>query len=51
MTDEAPKEPTPPPSQPGVRRLTRSSSDKLIGGVAGGLGRYFGVDPMSCGER
>ena len=28
------------------RRLTRSSSDKLIGGVAGGLGRYFGIDPI-----
>ena len=37
--------PTPPPSdQP--RRLTRSSSDRVIGGVAGGLGRYFGVDPV-----
>src|SRR5215203_2715267 len=54
MTDEPripepdandPKEDAPPPSQ-GVRRLTRSSSDKLIGGVAGGLGRYFAVDPI-----
>src|SRR5215217_4183456 len=54
MTDEpripepdadSPKEDAPPPSQ-GVRRLTRSSTDKLIGGVAGGLGRYFGVDPI-----
>ena len=27
------------------RRLTRSTSDKYIAGVAGGLGRYFGVDP------
>jgi phage shock protein PspC (stress-responsive transcriptional regulator) len=26
------------------RRLTRSTSDKWIGGVAGGLGSYFGVD-------
>ncbi|HET8949567.1 MAG TPA: PspC domain-containing protein [Solirubrobacteraceae bacterium] len=43
--EESPKEDSPPPSQ-GVRRLTRSSSDKLIGGVAGGLGRYFGVDPI-----
>jgi phage shock protein PspC (stress-responsive transcriptional regulator)/predicted membrane protein len=41
-----PKSDTPPPSSPGVRRLTRTSSDKLIGGVAGGLGRYFGVDPI-----
>ena len=32
-----PKSDPPPPSSPGVRRLTRSSSDKLIGGVAGGL--------------
>src|SRR5688572_27614472 len=37
-----PTEPlTPPP-----RRLTRSSEDRLIGGVAGGLGRYFGIDPI-----
>src|ERR1700754_1878385 len=35
-----------PKSEPGVRRLTRSSSDKLIGGVAGGLWRYFGIDPI-----
>ena len=41
-----PKSDAPPPSSPGVRRLTRTSSDKLIGGVAGGLGRYFGVDPI-----
>jgi phage shock protein PspC (stress-responsive transcriptional regulator) len=40
-----PKADVPPPAS-GVRRLTRSSSDKLIGGVAGGLGRYFGVDPI-----
>ena len=26
--------------------LTRSSSDKFLGGVAGGLGEYFGVDPV-----
>jgi phage shock protein C len=26
--------------------LTRSSSDKMLGGVAGGLGAYFGVDPL-----
>ena len=28
------------------RRLTRTSSDRLIAGVAGGLGRYFDVDPL-----
>jgi phage shock protein C len=27
------------------QRLTRSSSDKYIGGVSGGLGAYFGIDP------
>lgn len=43
--DDSPKSDAPPPPE-GVRRLTRSSSDKLIGGVAGGLGRYFGVDPI-----
>ena len=43
---DSPKSDAPPPPSPGVRRLTRSSSDKLIGGVAGGLGRYFGVDPI-----
>jgi phage shock protein C len=33
--------PTPPHA-----RLTRSTTDKVVGGVAGGLGRYFGVDPV-----
>jgi phage shock protein PspC (stress-responsive transcriptional regulator) len=33
---------TSPRSQP----LTRSHSDKYIGGVAGGLGDHFGVDPV-----
>ena len=28
------------------RRLTRSSSDKMIGGVAGGLAEYFDIDPV-----
>jgi phage shock protein PspC (stress-responsive transcriptional regulator) len=46
MTD-SPTEDTPPqPGEPPVKRLTRSSSDKVIGGVSGGLGRYFGVDPI-----
>ena len=26
--------------------LTRSTSDRMLGGVAGGLGSYFGVDPV-----
>ena len=29
------------PPQP----LTRSTTDKKIGGVSGGLGHYFGIDP------
>ena len=28
-----------------VRRLKRSSRDKKIGGVCGGFGKYFNVDP------
>ena len=28
------------------RRLTRSRADKVVGGVCGGLGRYFSVDPI-----
>lgn len=27
-------------------RLTRSRADRMIGGVCGGLGHYFGVDPV-----
>jgi len=41
--------PPPPPAAAaptGPRRLTRSSSDKVLGGVAGGLGRYFDIDPI-----
>jgi len=29
-----------------TRTLTRSTEDKLLTGVAGGLGEYFGVDPV-----
>ena len=28
------------------KRLTRSSTDRHIGGVAGGLADYFNVDPI-----
>ncbi|MFO7300632.1 MAG: PspC domain-containing protein [Actinomycetes bacterium] len=27
-------------------RLYRSRTDKILGGVAGGLGKYFGIDPV-----
>lgn len=39
-----PTTPDPPPATP--RRLTRSSSNQVLGGVAGGLGRYFDIDPI-----
>ncbi len=29
-----------------IKRLTRSRSDRYLGGVAGGLGDYFGIDPV-----
>ncbi len=28
------------------RRLTRSRTDRRLGGVAAGLARYFGIDPL-----
>ena len=60
MTDETPQSPTPDPGpepegqtpaggdepRPEPRKLTRSTGDAVIGGVASGLGRYFGVDPI-----
>jgi phage shock protein PspC (stress-responsive transcriptional regulator) len=41
-------EATAPGAAPGTaspRRLTRSSTDKKIGGVCGGLAEYFDLDP------
>jgi phage shock protein PspC (stress-responsive transcriptional regulator) len=34
------------PLGPEPRRLLRSRSDRVLGGVCGGLGRYFNVDPI-----
>ena len=34
-----------PAPAPAVKRLTRSSTDSMIGGVCGGLARYANVDP------
>jgi phage shock protein PspC (stress-responsive transcriptional regulator)/predicted membrane protein len=44
----APESPLPPPPPPpaGRGRLTRSRDDRMIAGVAGGLGRYAGIDPV-----
>lgn len=44
---ESPEQPTtqaPQPEPP--RRLLRSRDERVIGGVCGGLGRYFNVDPL-----
>jgi len=47
---ERPEQPTqqlppdPPPQRP---RLTRSTSDRVLSGVAGGLGRHLGIDPLA----
>jgi len=45
MNDTTSADPPPPFKQPG-NRLTRSTDDKVVGGLAGGLGRWFGVDPV-----
>ena len=36
----------PRPEGRGPRRLLRSTDDRMLAGVAGGLGRYFRVDPV-----
>src|SRR3954447_13325141 len=46
MTEESPLPPLNDEPMDGPRRLTRSTSDKYVSGVAGGLGRYFGLDPV-----
>jgi phage shock protein PspC (stress-responsive transcriptional regulator) len=44
--DPAWEPPTPPPGPPVRSRLRRSSTDKMIGGVCGGLAEYSGIDPL-----
>src|ERR687893_154184 len=40
-------QPPPPPAGPPVRpQLRRSRTDKVIGGVSGGLAEYSGIDPL-----
>jgi phage shock protein PspC (stress-responsive transcriptional regulator) len=47
MTETPPQNPEHETTGAGEpRRLTRSGGDAIIGGVASGLGRYFGVDPI-----
>jgi phage shock protein C len=36
----------PPPQLERPQRLMRSRDDRVIGGVAGGLGAYLGIDPV-----
>jgi phage shock protein PspC (stress-responsive transcriptional regulator) len=49
MTDDPsgrpPLDPPPPPAA-AQRRLRRSVDDRVLGGVAGGLGSYFSLDPV-----
>jgi phage shock protein PspC (stress-responsive transcriptional regulator) len=42
--NSTPDTPTPDPPAPPPKRFERSSTDRLVGGVCGGLGRYFGID-------
>jgi phage shock protein C len=37
--------PHPPPQEEPQRVLRRSTDERMIAGVAGGLGRYLGIDP------
>ena len=41
-----PADPPPEPEPERPKRLLRSRSDRMLGGVAGGLGEYFRVDPV-----
>ena len=45
VNDTNPSTDIPPYRQSG-NRLTRSTDDKVVSGLAGGLGRYFGIDPV-----
>src|SRR4051794_14947801 len=46
MTPPPPSDPPPSATPPPARRLTRSTDDKVLSGLCGGLGRYFGLDPV-----
>jgi phage shock protein PspC (stress-responsive transcriptional regulator) len=41
------QDPTQPDQAPEPRRLLRSQSDKVIGGVCSGVARYFNLDPTA----
>ena len=42
----APPPAAPPPSPPGRPQLRRSRTDKILGGVSGGLAEYSGIDAL-----
>ncbi len=45
LSDVPPPSPPPPSERPAAApRLARSQSDRMVSGVAGGLGEHFGVD-------
>jgi phage shock protein PspC (stress-responsive transcriptional regulator) len=44
--DQAAWPPPPPPGPPVRSHLRRSRSDKVIGGVSGGLAEYSGIDAL-----
>jgi phage shock protein C len=53
MSTQLPPEPGPTgstgpsePPQPAQRVVRRSRSERVLAGVCGGVGRYFGVDPV-----
>jgi phage shock protein PspC (stress-responsive transcriptional regulator) len=46
MTDYSSQTPPPDPTD-GHHRLTRSTKDRMVAGVAGGLAEYLDVDPVA----
>jgi phage shock protein PspC (stress-responsive transcriptional regulator) len=45
-TDPGPSTAPPPPYYAPVRKLYRSRSDRVLGGVCGGIGRHYDMDPV-----
>jgi phage shock protein PspC (stress-responsive transcriptional regulator) len=45
-TGEEPTTEQPTTEQAGPRRLYRSRSDRVLGGVCGGIAKYFAIDPV-----
>ena len=45
-TSQPPASQPPPPQPPAAGRLARPKDDRVVSGVAAGIGNYFGVDPV-----